>query len=792
MIGGKGGGGGGGGGHAAAKAAPRSRTHARDPSQMPRHMAGPHHSIWHSFKDAIAYMVSKYLIAVLFLILVLAACMLFFRTYPKIPRISHTSPYDVFLPVFYDDLNSYLLKAQSIHAKMTAMTDTYLPLATRKVFADIASLDVSYKYLDRIKMYYEYWDNINGKDWMAGDIPNNSAFVGLCKEGTCTADTAFDTYKTETFDKLNAISDDLTSMTGRPEACYVRLNAGEFEALAALKSSDVEKTVNDIGVGVYESAVPKDVEKLISDNMSNGQFPAIKALVQNKDAAHESWLFIQHHLAHMTTFASYDAICDEYFADCIVVAMLKLLLTKYHMQIKLACASRRKNRRVGEWTFDVLYYYGQENFDTLIKEKAFEQNFRQIPSHFVPHVKYFVEIIWSVSLLRFLQAQPGRLIADISAKLNKKGDGSMATPTGGGGGAGVVEHFDIGDLFDIIPTIVNVIIQVGQLVYYLALLIGMFFSDPVGTVFTFLMIIIQLTMLVVILTLYYIFTALVFPPYVFAGFYALAHVFRYIFEGILFALIWFLVNIVLFVLTLIDYFTHGTVFKMMRCENLPNAWATGNGYHLGNKYNRCITCNTPCAKGYGSSGGCCKKQPNYASDFCPQQGIYLLAKLEQVHLKAPKHCDMHTFVPDQSFRLKTRERKQALIEDIFWAKKAFMKDCRFGLRGFKFVVDSVCLGVKGLAVDAETRKKIEEYCRICECDTTLECQAQALVPEDEEAPDAMFFLKQIAFVILAILVIVGVSISVMTLKAFVPLPVPVPMPVPVPVPMHMPINQMLV
>ena len=318
----------------------------------------------------------------------------------------------------------------------------------------------------------------------------------------------------------------------------------------------------------------------------------------------------------------------------------------------------------------------------------------------------------------------------------------------------------------------------------IATLFSQIASNPIGVVFSFVIIILGTIVGFLLLILWAIFTI---PPFILFPMYfyivwTVIIVFALKLGGYL------LMLVVLFLLFipfwLLDMALGGALVAMLRCENLPSIWFEGHSYASGNEYKRFLGCAVPCSTRFRPSTGLCWRLPDYLPDYCPQQQIYRLHLARTV----PSPYAFETYNDNPKFQLKEKDQKVTTLLKAFQEKQTFLRTCADRLSGYDFINMHLCAGHKVIAETMKVRqddlKKFRFVCSQTYCKYKRSTSKQDFVRgilmvdkpererptycsslmEDGDAYDVgneMTLLRRTVFLLLIIVMIAILIISIM-------------------------------
>ena len=270
----------------------------------------------------------------------------------------------------------------------------------------------------------------------------------------------------------------------------------------------------------------------------------------------------------------------------------------------------------------------------------------------------------------------------------------------------------VGEVFAALPEMVLMIVDLFMNIA----------SDPIGTVMRIILFIILFLVCIVLYVVYLLVTALMLHVVV-AFVIAFSWAWWSSLMWTLYELVFVLVMSVLYFLAwIVDIPTGGLVVKLMRCESLPNEWETRANYASGNKTERSLMCNYPCASRFRPTPGgwMCGRIAEHLPSHCPQQQILATFRTGKPFEDRGGHFMFERFHPrSPDFHAKTQFQKLSAISRAFTDFGFFMGDCYKALRGYDYINRHLCANIERMPdheVSAESKAKLRALCRQCYCD----------------------------------------------------------------------------
>lgn len=145
------------------------------------------------------------------------------------------------------------------------------------------------------------------------------------------------------------------------------------------------------------------------------------------------------------------------------------------------------------------------------------------------------------------------------------------------------------------------------------------------------------------------------------------------------------------VLGVIDIFTGGLIMRMMRCENLPDAWATTSNWGRNNRYTRTFLCGRSCWKRYYPSGLMCIKQAVDEPTFAPQQVLYQTWQNGNF-VTSTRDKIAYSHRPSAKYFVNmTESAKKEMWQDVYTQQVDFYGECREQFKVYDTTACAMCL-----------------------------------------------------------------------------------------------------
>lgn len=282
----------------------------------------------------------------------------------------------------------------------------------------------------------------------------------------------------------------------------------------------------------------------------------------------------------------------------------------------------------------------------------------------------------------------------------------------------VIEGISIGGALSAIVGFVKNMKFVGQAVKTIG---DGFGKDPFGAI---VQLVVYFLGLILGLIIMLIFTLMTVSGSIFIIFVAVATIMTFLgtlLYTIFQILLAILIAVPFFVLWLIDLPTSGAVTAFLRCENLPDDWASIPHwvYYNGYEHIAGLFCVMPCFSRYKPViANCfCYRTASYMPDLCPQQQISLMFLNKNI-IGTPWALDKYK--PQPSFYRKQMSNKLTTIASVYRNKVDWYQTCYQRLGQYEYAVRHVCSNVDRF-VDSvngtsSDKAKLTTLCKDCICD----------------------------------------------------------------------------
>jgi ABC-type multidrug transport system fused ATPase/permease subunit len=162
-----------------------------------------------------------------------------------------------------------------------------------------------------------------------------------------------------------------------------------------------------------------------------------------------------------------------------------------------------------------------------------------------------------------------------------------------------------------------------------------------------------------------------------------------------------ILTVIFSILWFIDLLTGGLIVKLMRCENLPDAWEHRANYAEGNTTERAlgVVCCYPCASRFYPVGPLCKRLPAYIPDHCPHQQIisaFRNGKPFGGGVDSPVMFNTFPVKADPSILTKDRDKKEDILLRAFERVKSYLGGCYRNFAKYDYVNRHICHNIDRL------------------------------------------------------------------------------------------------
>lgn len=195
------------------------------------------------------------------------------------------------------------------------------------------------------------------------------------------------------------------------------------------------------------------------------------------------------------------------------------------------------------------------------------------------------------------------------------------------------------------------------------------------------------------------------------------------FITIVFTALYVCIAAVYLIIFILDTITGGSIFKLLRCENLPNFWHSLPNFANGNKYYRGFLCNQPCSRMRFSptldAMGTCAKLPGFQPSYCPQQILYNAHSLDYSFFNLD-NAYVHRYKPDAYYYVKmNRVERNSKWKDVYKSRISYDANCSEAFSKVDHIAREICN--KNANDDAlkkgnrQVYDKLMEVCQACYC-----------------------------------------------------------------------------
>jgi hypothetical protein len=228
---------------------------------------------------------------------------------------------------------------------------------------------------------------------------------------------------------------------------------------------------------------------------------------------------------------------------------------------------------------------------------------------------------------------------------------------------------------------------------------------------------------------------------------------------------WFqvlLLNFVFYtILAIIDIITGGFVKKMLRCENLPNAWHIQHGWHTKNTRTRFLFfCFAPCGKKYNAYGYLCLKGSSANPVFAPQQVIFNSFLNASYIAKSNDKLLFGVSPKIEYFSDFDDSQKRAMWETVYADNIDYSKTCGIEYSKYDKMTEAICCMIqKDPSILASNKKNIADVCQSTYCNETRrrnKLLCQDAIPLDIAGQDPSNLLLSFLKLILVICIVLSV------------------------------------
>jgi hypothetical protein len=397
-----------------------------------------------------------------------------------------------------------------------------------------------------------------------------------------------------------------------------------------------------------------------------------------------------------TLFKSRDVADTDTSTDVIISTyILDLMINHYFDQIHdniLRSYNLRKSGGRG-WILFKLY---MEEYNTYIFKETIPDIWKTLGSDTKTTAKRYQEAVASEKAQNFVRNLPFVIAGVDEGFANNLSDPGVTTGPNGE----TREHF---------IQALNAIAKTFTALYKLVISVVQVISDPINFIRWLLGLIIGFIIYLLYLVLIAMSFIFIIPAFIVILGLKLAFT-------IVWTAVYLLVAVVYLILQMLDKPTNGLIFKMLRCENLPNAWHLKPGFAKDNIFQRKFFCQYTCGKRYFPSGYKCEKLPQYEPSYCPHQLIF--NAYDKRYSELQSNPFIHQYKPTIDYYLKkTDAARKAIWSDVYENRHEFMQQCSEKMAPYNHVTHKMC---HVLADDEKFKKSNpDEYEKIMSlCDLT--------------------------------------------------------------------------
>jgi hypothetical protein len=419
---------------------------------------------------------------------------------------------------------------------------------------------------------------------------------------------------------------------------------------------------------------------------------------------------------HLTSLPALSLDASSAFRTVLALHMLRVRLS-YQPGISQLAATRKPGVPFGIWTIYWLPYV-KDVFTKRIPA-TWEAFPKRIESWMLAGINWWAELGETLALMPCNMAytdpaERARRCKMIGENFTQRKETLAArTPYSSVEDSDVVEH---ASLASALGGIVSLFRSIGPICAAIGEQFKKFTSDPFGTILWFLMLIIGTIVGIILMIWYTLMTFLgsfwiILVVVVVVG----AFLWSWWYTLFLLLIVW-LVSIPYFLLWLVDMPTGGLVCRLMRCENLPDAWYTTPNWAEGSMYARTdalgsLVCSSPCSASYTPWGPLATRRERYLPAFCPQQQLFRV--LQGAGLASP--AALTTYPPPPGFASLNVSTKQSMIVSCFKRKMAWYQSCYGAFQQYDYINRFACANVDALGLSNEDAAQVRTLCLECYC-----------------------------------------------------------------------------
>jgi hypothetical protein len=276
---------------------------------------------------------------------------------------------------------------------------------------------------------------------------------------------------------------------------------------------------------------------------------------------------------------------------------------------------------------------------------------------------------------------------------------------------------------------------------------------------------------IIISIFFVLYIILTIPPFSWLAFivwFIVRHVLILIGFTIVSMTIFCVVAFVFIMLAVVNGFSGGSLTKLALCQTSPFAWYTVPNYQDGNKFDRGLFCNRPCAVGYSPdelTGSICNRIPLAQPSFCPQ------AEVMRILLKKNWTGERHiyaNYVMTPSYLLKLPKEKEEEYIKHFDQMQLFFNKCNRRLGTFNNIALDICSSLDAIKelkmnfLSDDAIQKLKEVCKQGFCNSRSRHVFCSSFSDSKAESNGSGLLKAVIFMLVAI--VLFVFLVVMTYK----------------------------
>lgn len=172
-------------------------------------------------------------------------------------------------------------------------------------------------------------------------------------------------------------------------------------------------------------------------------------------------------------------------------------------------------------------------------------------------------------------------------------------------------------------------------------------------------------------------------------------------------------------LGVIDMVTGGLLMKLLRCENLPDAWSKTPNWGRHNRYTRTFFCSSKCRERFFPSGIFCTKQPKEEPTFAPQQVIFQ-TWANKDYITSIKKKIFYSYRPGRSyFTSMSDDDRKDKWQEVYDNQTAYMSDQRGAFNIVDPMIRAMCIYYTDSNIESGlsdgAKAKMKNLCVSCYC-----------------------------------------------------------------------------